>query len=110
MPVRFAGRAVFYLVEMSLLRQVQEAIFAVFSPMVCDEQEFRRALEKHVLLPNDDPGEWAPESFAVIRGEAIGLPGPTVALGQWLEVSDLLIPHGFYVENINEAVAAVYEV
>lgn len=93
---------------MGLIQQVQEAIFKVFGPMFPDEDRLRESLSKCVCRPEEDPGEWAPDSFAVIHGESIGLPGPTVALEQWLEVSNHL--DGYYVENINEAVAAVYEV
>jgi len=91
----------------NLLSEVRGAIYEVFSED--SDALLQKSLEKHVMLPDEDPGEWAPNSCAVIHNESLMIGGPTEALDRWLEVSNLLIPHGYFVEHINESVSAVYK-
>jgi len=95
----------------NLLQEVRHAIYETFKVNNDDgeNERLRDSLEKHVMLPVDDPGEWAPHSLAVIHNESMMLDGPTLALECWIEVSNKLIPHGYFVEHINEAVSAIYK-
>ena len=87
---------------------MRHAIYETFKNSDGANERLRDNLDKYVMLPEDDRGQWAPHSLAVIHNESMGLHGPTLAHECWLEVSNRLIPHGYFVEHINEFVSAVY--
>ncbi len=74
-----------------------------------DEREAAQLLERHVIDPSEDPGQWAPHAKAVIIAECIPLPSLAEVedINSWMAASDELSGH--FIEHINSAVAAVYE-
>ena len=66
--------------------------------------------EDSIYLPEDDRGEWAPNSMTVVNFEC-GLPGAYE--GDWCAVNDLVAEitgnRHLFMEPINGAVGAVYE-
>ncbi len=92
-----------------ILIKICDALFAEFGGHISeDPAEARQLIEKHVHLPEDDTGGWAPGSTAVIHAENIPLPGlyeiPNIEA--WFRVSEAL--DGHYCEHINDAVVAIY--
>jgi hypothetical protein len=89
-----------------LLKETRKVIGEVFGKYVSKD-----TIAKSVYLSEDDPGEWAPESHIIINTEN-GLPSdaydPFVA-EKWFEVSDRL-PNDYFVETINGAIMAVYDI
>jgi hypothetical protein len=89
-----------------LLKQTRKAINEVFGDYVSKD-----TITKSVYLSEDDPGEWAPNSHVTICTED-GLPSdsydPFIAEG-WFKVSEML-PADYYVETINSAIMAVYDI
>ena len=89
-----------------LLKQTRKAINEVFGELVSKE-----TVTKSVYLSEDDTGGWAPEAHVIICTEN-GLPSdaydPFVAEG-WFKVSEML-PADYYVETINSAIMAVYDI
>ena len=93
-----------------ILQQTRQALFDVFGKFIADDpEEAKRLIEKHTMLPEDDPGRWAPSSKVVIHAESIPLPPPceVPVIERWCEVS-ARIGNGYHCEHINNAVAAVY--
>jgi len=89
-----------------IVQQTKRAIYEVFGDIVDKD-----IIDKSVVHPLDDPGEWAPRSNAVIYHET-GLPNSCDSwdgMEKWSEVSDK-IPGDYYVEAMNSAVSAVYEI
>jgi hypothetical protein len=73
----------------------------------------RKEAEDAIVAPEDDPGEWAPDSLAVIRMEfgdhmadRIGYYAPR-GLDECVRLGDAAGTG--YIEYVNAAVAAVYE-
>ena len=94
-----------------IITKVCDALFNEFGGQVDkDPVEARRLIEKHVHLPEDDTGGWAPGSAAVIHAENIPLPGAYSIPGieAWCRVSNTLDTH--YCEHVNNAVVAIYKV
>lgn len=93
-----------------ILEQTRDALFKIFGAGISDDPtEAKKLIEQHTHLPEDDSGQWAPRSAAVIHAECIPLPSPEEipAIEAWCRVSDLL--DGHFCEHINGAVVAVYE-
>lgn len=96
---------------MKVLEQTREALFKVFGELVSsNEAEAKRLIEQHTHVPENEPGGWAPNSVVVIIAEAIPLPGlyEVRDIDAWDRVSEEIPGH--FVEHVNAAVAAVYEV
>jgi hypothetical protein len=89
-----------------LLKQTRKAINEVFGDYVSKD-----TITQSVYLSENDPGEWAPNSHIIICTEN-GLPSdaydPFIAEG-WFKVSEML-PADYYVETINSAIMAVYDI
>lgn len=71
----------------------------------------RQQAEEAIYAPEDDPGEWAPTSKAILNLET----GALAPMGYWEptgfhESTHLSRTAGFgFIEYVNAAVAAVYE-
>jgi hypothetical protein len=89
-----------------LLKQTRKAINEVFGSYVTKE-----TVNESVYLSENDPGEWAPDAHVIICTEN-GLPSdsydPFLA-EKWFEVSDKL-PNDYFIETINGAIMAVYDI
>ena len=89
-----------------LLKETRKAINEVFGEFVSKE-----TVNKAVYLSEDDAGEWAPEAHVIICTET-GLPSdvydPFLA-DKWNAVSDKL-PDDYFIETINSAIMAVYDI
>lgn len=74
-----------------------------------DEGEAAELLERCVIDPDEDPGQWSPHAKAIIIAESIPLPSMAEVedINVWMAASDEL--KGHFIEHINSAVAAVYE-
>lgn len=95
--------------KQKLLQAVRESICDTFKTGDESGDTLLRAnLEKHVMLPDEDPGGWAPSACAVIHNEGLMIGGPTTSLGKWIEASQRLYPLGYFIDHVNEAVSAVY--
>ena len=88
-----------------LLKETRKAINEVFGDYVSKE-----VVNKSVYLSENDPGEWAPEAHVIICTER-GLPSdsydPFLA-EKWYKVSEML-PNDYFIETINGAIMAVYD-
>ncbi|MAF79862.1 hypothetical protein CL629_02155 [bacterium] len=89
-----------------LLKETRKAIIEVFGDFVAAEN-----INESVYLSENDPGGWAPEAHIIINTEN-GLPSdiydPFLA-EKWIKVSDML-PDDYFVETINGAIMAVYDI
>ena len=89
-----------------LLKETRKAINEVFGDYVSKE-----VVSKSVYLSEDDTGDWAPEAHVIICTES-GLPSdvydPFLA-EKWHEVSAKL-PNDYFIETINGAIMAVYDI
>lgn len=69
--------------------------------------------EQSIYLPEDDMGEWAPNSLSVVNFEH-GLPNPSYeAFDGWYDVSELATEiagenNPSFMETINGAMGAIY--
>ena len=88
-----------------LLKETRKAINEVFGDYVSKE-----VVSKSVYLSEDDTGGWAPEAHVIICTET-GLPSdvydPFLA-EKWHQVSAKL-PNDYFIETINGAIMAVYD-
>lgn len=77
-----------------------------------DKQALKDRVKECVHMPQDDKGEWAPKSLAVVYlDNGIGKHGDAFGcLEYWQEVDDIVKTHGFnvYSEFVNAAVTAYY--
>ena len=103
--------------------EVQEAIKVVFAghfkdmlgepsphPDYATKADYR--VDMQVVNANEDSGGWAPSAVAVIYHEGdIPCYGGTHNINAWTEVSNRLFDeHSCYIEPINNAVSAVFEI
>ena len=89
-----------------LLKETRKAINEVFGDYVSKE-----VVNKSVYLSEDDAGGWAPEAHVIICTER-GLPSDTYdpfLAEKWFAVSDKL-PNDYFIETINGAIMAVYDI
>mgnify|MGYP005825656527 CR=1 FL=1 len=89
-----------------LLEETRRAIAEVFGEFVRTED-----INESICPTKDHPGGWAPGSHVVISTEN-GLPTdayePFLA-EKWMEVTDRL-PDGYFIQTINPAIMAVYDI
>ena len=89
-----------------LLKETRKAINEVFGDYVSKE-----TVNKSVYLSEDDAGGWAPEAHVIICTE-MGLSSdvydPFLA-EKWHQVSEKL-PNDYFIETINGAIMAVYDI
>jgi hypothetical protein len=101
---------------MTRLEIIRAAIVDEFHEIMADTREDMVALvERDVVDPLDDPGQWAPESFAIVRHERgilQGWDGLTYDIAErWAQLDLGTGPGGgpLYIEAINGAVSAIWE-
>lgn len=95
-----------------IIQDLKKQIYLKFQDDIGSPKESREIINKAVYTSKNDPGQWSPNAIAVIHCES-GIPNgdydPDIA-EKWINISDALqdLGHNVFIETINPAVKAVY--
>jgi len=108
--------------QMEITEEVQEAIKVVFAYYYKDmlaapsgnhvyATKADSVVAESVVTGDDDSGQWAPNAATIIYHEGdVPSYGGVSNINAWTEVSDRLMEtHNCYIEPINSAVSAVFD-
>jgi len=95
-----------------IIQDLKKQIYLKLQDDIGSPKESREIINKAVYTGKDDPGQWSPDAIAIIHCES-GIPSgdydPDIA-ETWINISDALqdLGHSVFIESINPAVKAVY--